>query len=937
MALTRSRFTRDDIADLHASLSLPTAYKHPSVGFPGLGLLLAATESDPRHVFLVAAAAGSLSTLEKSLPHVPPSLPLIALLWAGVHNRTSVLVYLLDVLHRTRDDWLDEDYLAPLDPTYPSLVQAAHLLFDDPTLSANLVPAVSSLLNLTHSHSPDNLPDITAVIADIGGVEALHTLCEVLSFFTSSFPALTLSAPVLLALWDALCDPTSTTPDDVTRFATWINSFHLSYSSDVPDRKIATTIHSPSLSPSTLATLFTSRILPLVAESPESHPAGQLQTLFCKGFVISNVVSGALITPDSFSSPVLVDVDALVGLDTLVTLATTSSSEKCPALLIDMLTTPHPANGLDLASLASLAFPYASQALSQPSPTGVPLVLGLVIKNPVLGEHIASSPALVDSIFGFLTSHHCATIHSEISDDDTQPDADPGSLAWEVLIALPVLPHVASAATSPLDPDTLAALLTLPSASSSNVGDDFFNSLFRVLYVVQALGRAGLPALLAEAGAGAATDGGLASFVPVANALTELLNVESFSSLCSAHAETQRTLTLLLAYLNAPMHEVSSLSAILALMQECIDLADEVGWGSTRRTGRRWTKRKVGIPRYTPFRPLMDRLGGCLYSTRDEQVRVVVRGNSRFRMSLYCVDFNTHRRCQTVSVWVGRVGEDGSELDVRPDEVEPVTLVGPSFHQGVWLVWDVVLPECGEGEEAVVFLDMTNVGQDKMTPRDTPSPNWVLSAVLIDPPVSSSSSTLDTNVGASLVDVDYVTQGTWRGVYGSCGGQLMRRHASDQAAFASVERSPGVPWLDNLVFRPLAVHSYTWQSRGYACGDVRALQLSPLPMAISASCDHEWDALMKRMAVLKDRNHDRNRPQSQRPVTSDGSGEGGGLDDAIDGLARQLMQRLFDESIAGGDTPVREITDALLSLTHDSPWSDALQALWRRSSRPTWQ
>ena len=899
MALARSRATPDDIAELHNSLDLPTAYKSPSVGAPGLGLLLAATECEPRLVFLVAAASGSLPTLKKTLPNVAPSLPLIALLWAGFHNQTSVLAFLLDVLRETRDHWVDD--LAPLSPTYDSLIQMAHQLFDpDPTLTTDLVPLVSSLLNLSNSSSsPDNITDIR--------VDTLHTLCEILSFFTSSFPALTLSAPVLLALWDALwsAEPPAS-DDDVTRFASWMNSSHLAYSSDPPLRQVPITVRSPTFSPSALATLFTSRVLPLVAGSPGSYPA-EMCTLFCTGFLISNAVSGALCTLDPFSSPVLVDPASLVGLDTLAVLAYTSS-ELARSLLVYVLTTPHAPSGLDLRALASLAFPYVSQALAQGCPLGMSFVLGLVLKNPVLGDRIASSPPLVDAIFDAFAANVSDTTESETGGGTS-------SREWEVLLALPTLPHVALAMTAPLDPDALVPLLTF--VPSSNARDDT-HSLVRILYVIHTLGEAHLPALLEGATPGA-------SLAPVADALAALLNVESFASLCGGISGAKRAVAVVLAHVGTPVHDVSSLSSILMLLRGCVDLAKKVG--STSKRGR---KKKVtgraGRVRWSPFRPLVNRAMGCLYSTRDERLQVVVRGTSRFRMSMYCVDFNTTRRNQTVSVWAGRVGEDGSVLDARPTGVESVRLDGPLFHNGVWLVWDVALPECGEGEDAVVFLDMMNKGK---------SPNWVLSAILLDPLVSSASpsSTLATTpVGASLVDVDYVTMGTWHGVYGSCGGRFISRLGLEDVP-SSVERSPGIPWLEDLRYSKQSVLAYSWQY--YLSSDVRSLQLPPLPMAVMASCDQEWDALMSRMAVMKDRTlahpEPEAPPKAQPPGPSTGTADDvddGVLMGAVDALAMQLIQRLVDKSLTGGGTRVADIVDMVLTLTHDSPWSEDLRTLW---------
>ena len=129
-----------------------------------------------------------------------------------------------------------------------------------------------------------------------------------------------------------------------------------------------------------------------------------------------------------------------------------------------------------------------------------------------------------------------------------------------------------------------------------------------------------------------------------------------------------------------------------------------------------------------------DRVAACWYSATSFTVDVNLTDGQTHRVALYCLDWDTTARAQTVDVLDATTGVVLSS--------QPVS----SFNGGAYLVWDL------KGHVQVRF---TNTG----------GVNAVLSGLFFATTASASPN----SASASFVTLDRTTQGTWKGVYGSDG------------------------------------------------------------------------------------------------------------------------------------------------------------------------
>ena len=122
-----------------------------------------------------------------------------------------------------------------------------------------------------------------------------------------------------------------------------------------------------------------------------------------------------------------------------------------------------------------------------------------------------------------------------------------------------------------------------------------------------------------------------------------------------------------------------------------------------------------------------------------------------FRASCYFIDYNTSRRNQRVSMTVG---------DYTSEEHH---LVGESFHCGQWVTWEIYELPAND----IITINILIMPIPLGTSDFRPPPNWVISAMMIDPMIDNMH---DDNVPIKLSNVDDETRGEWMGRYGNFGG-----------------------------------------------------------------------------------------------------------------------------------------------------------------------
>ncbi len=114
-------------------------------------------------------------------------------------------------------------------------------------------------------------------------------------------------------------------------------------------------------------------------------------------------------------------------------------------------------------------------------------------------------------------------------------------------------------------------------------------------------------------------------------------------------------------------------------------------------------------------------------------------------ISCYFIDYNTTERCQDISITMGNCTS------------EKIRLKGKKFHYGQWLAWEIY--ECTN--------DILEINLTRIT-----GPNWVISAMMIDPISNVPKKSLRNSKPIKVVKIDNKTQGQWMGRYGKLGGIL---------------------------------------------------------------------------------------------------------------------------------------------------------------------
>ncbi len=180
-----------------------------------------------------------------------------------------------------------------------------------------------------------------------------------------------------------------------------------------------------------------------------------------------------------------------------------------------------------------------------------------------------------------------------------------------------------------------------------------------------------------------------------------------------------------------------------------------------------------------------DRIAACWYSGSSYSLSVTISDGQTHQMAIYALDWdNYHSRTETIEI---RDAASNALLDTRDLA---------NFTGGVWAVWNV------SGNVNVVVVNTNG-----------PS-NAVVSGIFFAPaqaPAQSSSR-------ATFIRSDATTQGSWKGVYGSDGYQIVN-DAQSLPSYASLAAG------GNLV--------YTWAG---STSDVRGLQKAASSTDRIAAC-----------------------------------------------------------------------------------------------------
>jgi hypothetical protein len=164
-----------------------------------------------------------------------------------------------------------------------------------------------------------------------------------------------------------------------------------------------------------------------------------------------------------------------------------------------------------------------------------------------------------------------------------------------------------------------------------------------------------------------------------------------------------------------------------------------------------------------------DRFAGCWYSSTSFTVDLNLTDGLLHRVALYCLDWDTTVRSETIEI-----------LNASNNSVLSSQSV-TAFNGGQYLVWDL---------KGHVIIRLTKTG----------SFNAVLGGLFFDTPAPP------TATSATFVGKDTATQGSWGGVY-SVDGHHIINHSVNYPSYAIATPSGNVP--------------YTWAS---STSDVRALR-----------------------------------------------------------------------------------------------------------------
>jgi ubiquitin C-terminal hydrolase len=190
---------------------------------------------------------------------------------------------------------------------------------------------------------------------------------------------------------------------------------------------------------------------------------------------------------------------------------------------------------------------------------------------------------------------------------------------------------------------------------------------------------------------------------------------------------------------------------------------------------------------------------------------------NHFTAAVYCVDYNTDKRHQSVLAFFGDDPTIVSPVVTEnPQRVELSSPSGPEFHNGVWIVY-----EC-HGEGPLNFQLKTLSG-----------PNWVFPCVMLGPPRNPQA--LPNTFPSHVLDAK--TQGSWRGRYGQWGGVILGQ--IDHRLPRPRNLADDTPMLGEFE-RPRDVLRFEWE-RGRLTDDRRALQLIPHVDQLGYLLDNDSD------------------------------------------------------------------------------------------------
>lgn len=181
----------------------------------------------------------------------------------------------------------------------------------------------------------------------------------------------------------------------------------------------------------------------------------------------------------------------------------------------------------------------------------------------------------------------------------------------------------------------------------------------------------------------------------------------------------------------------------------------------------------------------------------------------RFTAAVYCVDYNTKRRHQAITCFLG---DDKTvvptDLEANVHKCELSSHISDEFHEGIWVVWDCY-----------------GAGPLNFQMKSIDGPNWIFPCVLIGPPPADKpDSPAPTPSALPTFHQDLTTRGNWRGKYGQWGGVFLGRVDHRLPVLPSLLNDE-VPRIGKFEC-PAGVLRYEWAG-GKFTRDIRALQLIP--------------------------------------------------------------------------------------------------------------
>jgi hypothetical protein len=191
--------------------------------------------------------------------------------------------------------------------------------------------------------------------------------------------------------------------------------------------------------------------------------------------------------------------------------------------------------------------------------------------------------------------------------------------------------------------------------------------------------------------------------------------------------------------------------------------------GTIPAAGSAWTwLASTSDPRALQKAAAADRIASCWYSGSELDLRLNLTDGQTHRVAIYCVDFDSGGRQQTVELY-----------DVASGTVLQTRSIS-SFTGGVWLVFDV----------------KGNIG---IRARNSAGNNAVISGLFFgsapsSTPVQDPTPAPSTGNAVRFVGVNTTTQGNWAGVFGSRGYQMMG-FGGNLPAYATVKPSGHSEWI----------------------------------------------------------------------------------------------------------------------------------------------